>query len=296
MDKFKSRLPRDDLKRFAKEVSKKLVASDFKNKRVTDPTKISEKQERSVRKYVQEYFEKAVQKKVEHDKRKKKEATGKDDTAAYGSKLAHTSEVMANQQQHESATVDRATTDPRRPSVREAEEDIVLSENEIEPDEDDDDDDQDNDNDTEAPTSNGTKRKRSLGDGQDTPLTPADEMSGPSSTKKVCEGDAEMEPSAPIPPPPPPPPPPEVENACEDENMELRMDVDMNMDTGHATTHKKGEHASKQVSTEPNDEGERPVDGKGDGSESFTKEARDAVQGAEEKMQAQVVQTNVAVR
>ena len=70
MDKYRSKLPKDDLKRFAKEVSKKLVASDFKNKRVEDPTHISSKQERQVKKYVKEFFEKAVAKKGEHDRRK----------------------------------------------------------------------------------------------------------------------------------------------------------------------------------------------------------------------------------
>ncbi|KAF2454529.1 hypothetical protein BDY21DRAFT_291302, partial [Lineolata rhizophorae] len=75
MDKFKTKLPRDDLKRFAKEVSKKLVNSDFKNGRVEDPTKISTKQEKQVKKFVKEYFEKAVAKKREHDRlRAEKEA------------------------------------------------------------------------------------------------------------------------------------------------------------------------------------------------------------------------------
>ena len=57
MKKFSSQLPKDDLKKFAKEVGKKLVASDFKNNRVQDPTKISEKQEKKVKSYVKEYFE-----------------------------------------------------------------------------------------------------------------------------------------------------------------------------------------------------------------------------------------------
>lgn len=71
MQKFTQQLPKDDLKKFAKEVGKKLVASDFKNNRVEDPTKISEKQEKKVKKYVREYFEKAVEKKRAMDKRKK---------------------------------------------------------------------------------------------------------------------------------------------------------------------------------------------------------------------------------
>ena len=78
MQKFSSQLPKDDLKKFAKEVGKKLVASDFKNKRVEDPTKISEKQEKKVKKYVREYFERAVEKKKAIDKKnlEKEKANG----------------------------------------------------------------------------------------------------------------------------------------------------------------------------------------------------------------------------
>jgi len=70
MDKFKNKLPKDDLKRFAKDVAKQLVKSDFKHRRVDDPTKISEKQEKQVKKFVKEYFDKAVTKKAEHDRKK----------------------------------------------------------------------------------------------------------------------------------------------------------------------------------------------------------------------------------
>ena len=51
-------------------VSKKLVNSDFKNRRVEDPTRISSRQEKNVKKYVKEFFDKAVAKKKEHDKKK----------------------------------------------------------------------------------------------------------------------------------------------------------------------------------------------------------------------------------
>ncbi|TQS39174.1 hypothetical protein Golomagni_00305 [Golovinomyces magnicellulatus] len=71
MQKFYHKLPKEDLKKFAKEVGKKLVASDFKNDRIEDPTKISTKQEKKVKSYVRAYFEKAVAKKAELDRRKK---------------------------------------------------------------------------------------------------------------------------------------------------------------------------------------------------------------------------------
>ncbi|PQE10351.1 Histone-lysine N- H3 lysine-36 specific protein [Rutstroemia sp. NJR-2017a WRK4] len=74
MQKFSGKLPKDDLKKFAKEVGKKLVASDFKNHRVEDPTRISEKQEKKVKRYVRDFFEKAVEKKKELDRRKREKA------------------------------------------------------------------------------------------------------------------------------------------------------------------------------------------------------------------------------
>jgi [histone H3]-lysine36 N-trimethyltransferase len=77
MQKFTKQLPKDDLKKFAKEVGKKLVASDFRNGRIDDPTKISEKQEKKVKAYVRQFFEKAVEKKKELDKRKKEKEKAK---------------------------------------------------------------------------------------------------------------------------------------------------------------------------------------------------------------------------
>ncbi len=43
-------------------MGKKLVKSDFTHKRVENPTKITEKQEKKVKRYVREFFEKAVEK------------------------------------------------------------------------------------------------------------------------------------------------------------------------------------------------------------------------------------------
>lgn len=46
------------------------MSSDFKNHRVEDPTKVSSRQEKHVKKYVKEYFDKAVAKKREYEKKK----------------------------------------------------------------------------------------------------------------------------------------------------------------------------------------------------------------------------------
>ncbi|KAI1824452.1 hypothetical protein F4861DRAFT_264437 [Xylaria intraflava] len=73
MDKFRHKLPKEDLKKFAKEVNKKLVSSDYKNNRVDDPTSITEKRERKVKTYVKEFLDRAVEKYQEHEKKKKQE-------------------------------------------------------------------------------------------------------------------------------------------------------------------------------------------------------------------------------
>jgi histone-lysine N-methyltransferase SETD2 len=51
-------------------VAKKLVNSDFKNNRVTNPTKIDDKQQKKVKKFCKEFFDKAVAKHQAHEKRK----------------------------------------------------------------------------------------------------------------------------------------------------------------------------------------------------------------------------------
>lgn len=52
------------------QVAKKLVNSDFKNNRVDDPTNIDDKQQKKVKKYCKEYFDKAVIKYRAHEKKK----------------------------------------------------------------------------------------------------------------------------------------------------------------------------------------------------------------------------------
>lgn len=70
MDKFHGKLPKDELKKFARDINKKLVASDYKNNRVEDPNSISSKQAKKVRSYVQEFFNRALVKYSEHEKKK----------------------------------------------------------------------------------------------------------------------------------------------------------------------------------------------------------------------------------
>jgi len=74
-------MEKDDLKRLSKEVAKKLVRGDYKSGRVKDPTaKLSSKHEKTVKKYVKEFMDKAVKKKEERDRQKAaRSADGKAD-------------------------------------------------------------------------------------------------------------------------------------------------------------------------------------------------------------------------
>ena len=77
--KYKNKLAKDELKRWAKEFAKKVVESDFKKGKVEDPGKISDKQAKSIKKNAQEFFEKAVKKKEEAEKRRAHKKTAKND-------------------------------------------------------------------------------------------------------------------------------------------------------------------------------------------------------------------------
>ncbi|KAK5940856.1 histone methyltransferase set2 [Knufia obscura] len=94
MNKYKHKIPKDDLKRFAKDLAKKLVASDYKAGRVDNPTKISEKQQKKVKQYCRDYFDKAASKhrKMEEVKAAKRDKHGKsgerNDTPAQSPKVS----------------------------------------------------------------------------------------------------------------------------------------------------------------------------------------------------------------
>ncbi|KAI6380413.1 hypothetical protein MCOR25_001608 [Pyricularia grisea] len=61
-DKYYKRLPKEDLKKFVKDVNKTLAASDYKHGRVKDPSKVEEKQQSKIRKYTRDFLDKAVKK------------------------------------------------------------------------------------------------------------------------------------------------------------------------------------------------------------------------------------------
>jgi histone-lysine N-methyltransferase SETD2 len=181
MQKFTHQLPKDDLKKFAKEVGKKLVASDFKNKRVEDPTKISQKQEKKVKKYVREYFQKAVEKKKAIEKQKKENAAAH----ASNDKVAGVNGDGAVKADHLNG------------EKHESEAELVKEETDVEMS----DDDEEKDPFTETPSYTETsdlKRKR---EGSDIG-TPGEDVDSNKRQKEEDESPVNIS------PPPPPPPPP----------------------------------------------------------------------------------------
>ncbi|KAJ5641525.1 WW/Rsp5/WWP [Penicillium lividum] len=70
VDQYKHKIPKEHLKRFAKETAKKLVESDYKRNKVSDPTKISDKHQQTVKSFCTTFFDKAAQKHKERERRK----------------------------------------------------------------------------------------------------------------------------------------------------------------------------------------------------------------------------------
>lgn len=167
LDKFRHRLPKEQLKKFAKEVNKKLVASDYKNNRVEDPTAISSKQEKKVKKYVKDFLDRAVEKYKEHERRKAERAARH---AANGTKPS----TAAGEDLASSET-------PVGHDEVEAIDDLIMSDVD----------------DVQSPGSS-PERKRKREDENSPSLTPSETPS----VKRLKEEDVE-----PSPPPPPPPPP-----------------------------------------------------------------------------------------
>ncbi|KAK3692906.1 methyltransferase-like protein [Podospora appendiculata] len=182
MDKFHHKLPKEELKKFAREVNKKLVASDYKNHRVTDPTSITPKQEKKVRKYVKEFFDRAVVKFREHEQQKKS-GRGGEGGAVSGGRPA------ASEKAGEASSI--AATPAKE------DDDVVLSDVE----------------DDILSSGSGSERKRKRED--EVEESCGETPSETPSLKRVKEDDMEI-------PSPPPPPPPPNDTPLTDEERSMR--------------------------------------------------------------------------
>lgn len=172
MNKYTRKLPKEDLKRLAKEISKKLVASDYKNNRVSDPTAISSDRARGAKKHVKEFLDKAVLKFKEHERR---QAAERDARAA-----------------KEGAAKPAPAEDPlTQEAAEKADEEVVLTDVE--------------DDASPASSASNGKRKREQDEDEEEARSAGQTPSETPSAKRVKEdgGDVKL----PSPPPPPPPPP-----------------------------------------------------------------------------------------
>ena len=205
MNKYKNKIPRDDLKRFAKEIAKKLVASDYKAGRVKDPTRIDERQGKKVKEFCKQFFERAYHK----HKKQEAEKSLRDKAKQLGGEAA---------------------SPARSPPAVDDNEDVKMSDNE--------DDAVEATSSVETPSdANGAgtlKRKRA----ETSATAPGEEEERESTGSPLKRLNLEID--TPLPPPPPPAPPvetPPASTPCEDDNE--GEDVDMDTDI-HADTNFKG--------------------------------------------------------
>ncbi|RDA83728.1 hypothetical protein CP532_0231 [Ophiocordyceps camponoti-leonardi (nom. inval.)] len=187
LDRFRHKLPKEELKRLGKDIAKKLVASDYKNSRVGDPSaELTEKQVLKIKKYVSDFLNRAVDKYQAHQKRK---ATREKSLATDEARK----EVAESESQPRTENDDSATA---AAEVEENEEDELKIPTAA------------SDFDTDSPGSLERKRKRETELVDSTDATPSE---GPDS-KRAKDDEA----SPPPPPPPPPPPLPEAPGASEE--------------------------------------------------------------------------------
>ncbi|TWU72590.1 histone methyltransferase set2 [Metarhizium rileyi] len=162
LDKFRHKLPKEELKRLGKDIAKKLVASDYKNKRVEDPTAaLSDKQTLKIKKHVKDFLTRAVEKyEVHQQKQAPRDAKpgSSDGKAATASDASHSVEV-------------------------EAADDITLSDVE----------------ENDSPSSQERKRKREADVTDSAGATPSEE---PGMKRPRAEDGVEPSPPPPPPPPP----------------------------------------------------------------------------------------------
>ena len=218
-DKYRTNLDKDDLKRLAKEISKKLVTSDFKNKRVQDPTKqISDNQSRKVKKYVKEFFDRAVDKKKDKDAHNARKAARE---AASTHKMKTGDETTPKSSP---PALDPLTGEPWN-AFPEADADASDQEMEVEPSPD-------------AGSESDLKRKREADDTPLTRISPGDDEQSMLLKRRRSEDVA-----------PPPPPPPESGDDALNEALESIPEAGMN--PGEAVSAPFTEDAFSAVAAAP---------------------------------------------
>lgn len=154
------------MKKFGKEINKKLVESDYRHNRVSDPTSITTVQEKKVKRYAVDFLNRAVEKFREHEKRKAARAAK---SGVNGVRL---------EASHAGPSTDIPEKDAAGNNVEMSDVEDAI--------------------DTPS-TSSDRKRKREEDDAESPGVTPSETQS----VKRLKEDEGEI--ATPPPPPPPPP-------------------------------------------------------------------------------------------
>lgn len=176
VDKYKKSFPKDVLKQHAKQLAKKVVASDFKRDRVDNPSKLSPMQKDTIKSFAREFFQSAFKKHKERERQKRKDKE-------------QANQLKLNGARSESKDADSNTpseTPARTPLYADNEGKIDVSDDEGH--------DIDMPNATPADSDESRKRK-------------ADDELDDGNNKRVRESQGESNGDFMIPPPPPSPPP-----------------------------------------------------------------------------------------
>ncbi|CAK7263417.1 histone methyltransferase set2 [Sporothrix epigloea] len=224
-DQYRNRLPRDEIKRLGKDISKKVTASDYKNNRVDDPNTISPALIKKMKVYVRDYFEKAVKKFQDQEKKSAGKAE-RNAAQTHNGQTAKTSTGNADDDGDTAmvglpgaATVANGTSSLEKDDEFDALDDAALA--------------------ALSPDSSERKRKRADsgvpaesyrqdGQGVDSFVAVVSPSLTPSETptlKRLKDDDAATDAATPFTPPPPPPPPADNEAEAETE-MEIDNDAD----------------------------------------------------------------------
>lgn len=219
LDKFRHKLPKEELKRLGKDVAKKLVASDYKNNRVSDPAApLTEKQERNIKKYVKDFLDRAVAKYEAHHRKRTSETAKK----SAGGEQATNGKPASG--------ADKPGESPDSSQEREATaEDIVLS-------------------DMEEESPDGAADRKRKRDAEVAVVSVDSPLDGPE-MKRLKEDDPDG-----ATPPPPPPPPPENPGAARTEEAQalLEQEEALVRENEEAQRLDEEEQARKKAVARPN--------------------------------------------
>lgn len=233
MNKYKHKIPKEDLKRFAKDISKKLSASDFKAGRVKDPTKLDEKHVAKVKKFCKDFFDKAAYKHRKHEQekasRKSKHTDGEKSEAPSSAASPAPPNLEASPDLDDGIKREEEDSD---------DEDLKMS------------DVQDSPSPKEEHTNGDTSLKRKRPDNKD---EEKDVAKSPFKKPNMSETDS--------PPPPPPPPAPPAETPPQDMTTPEFQDADMPEETDiHADTSFKSKSMADVLAEAQADTAEDEID------------------------------------